>query len=251
MGHHASERAESARDVTATTLGAFSPIGPASADAALVALGEELEAAWAAEVAAYEKYRDDLSLEAEAITEVTYEATAAIVHQIETMQAATIAGLRVKARAIQWCYHDDPVDLVVDQNTTDLRIANSLIADLLAVPPAVGALPVAPDPMLTLIERWIVGNRRYDETPSDLLNDIEDERKAAEATYGAPLRELRDETPETTSRAGAAAAIEAVLDDSLAMDWSVPVLKSVLAYLRQTPGLTDAEAKRATELEKC
>lgn len=105
---------------------------PTSADAALVALGEQLEAAWAATTAADEKYRDDLSPEAEAITEASYEAAAAIVHQIETVPASTIDGLRVKARAIQWCYDIDPVDLVIDQNTTDLRIANSIIRDLLA-----------------------------------------------------------------------------------------------------------------------
>ena len=132
MGHHASERAESARDVTATTLGAFSPIGPASADAALVALGEELEAAWAATTAAYEKYRDDPSLEAGVITDVADKAAAAIVHQIEAVPASTIDGLRVKARAVQWCYDADPVDLAVDRSTTDLRLANSIIRDLLA-----------------------------------------------------------------------------------------------------------------------
>ena len=91
---------------------------------------------------------------------------------------------------------------------------------------------VSPDPMLDLIERWIDGNRRYDETPTDLLNNIETERKAAEATYGQPLRELRDRTPVTTSRAGAAAAIEAVLDDSLVMDWGNPALRSVLTFLK-------------------
>lgn len=152
MGHHASERVESARDVTATTFGAFRPIGPASADAALVALGEELEAAWAAEIAAYAQHRGDLSLAHEAITDAAHKASKAIILRIEAMAASTIDGLRVKARAVQWCYDGDPVDLVVDQSTTDLRLANSIIADLLAVPPAAGAPPVAPDPMPTLIE---------------------------------------------------------------------------------------------------
>ena len=220
-------------------------------DVELKHLGAELEDAIAAEKAIEAAYNAGQYEDEDVALDAAYANTHAIIDQIVAIPASTIEGLRIKARAIQWCYHDDPVDLVVDQNTTDLRIANSLIADLLAVPPAAVALPVAPDPMLDLIERWIDGNRRYGETPSDRLNDIEDEQKAAEATYGPPLRELRDETPETTTRAGAAAAIESVLDDNLVMDWGVPVLKSVLAYLRQAPGSTDAEAKRATELEKC
>jgi len=212
-------------------------------DVELKHLGGELEDAIAAEKAIEAAYNAGQYEDEDVALDATYASTHAIIDQIVAIPASTIEGLRIKARAIQWCYHDDPVDLVVDQNTTDLRIANSLIADLLAVPPAVGALPVAPDPMLTLIERWIDGNRRYGETPSDLLNDIEDEQKAAEATYGPPLRELRDETPETTTRAGAAAAIESVLDDNLVMDWGIPVLKSVLAYLRQAPGSKIVEAE--------
>jgi len=105
---------------------------PTSADAALLALGEQLEAAWAATTAAYEKYRDDPSLEAGVITDVADKAAAAIVHQIEAVPASTIDGLRVKARAVQWCYDADPVDLAVDRSTTDLRLANSIIRDLLA-----------------------------------------------------------------------------------------------------------------------
>jgi len=105
---------------------------PASADAALIALGEELETAWAAEIAAYAQYRGDFSLEHEAITDAAYEATKAVILRIEAVPASTMEGLRVKARAVQWCYDADPVDLAVDQSTTDLRLANSIIRDLLA-----------------------------------------------------------------------------------------------------------------------
>ena len=103
-----------------------------TADAELLALGMEFEAAWAREVALFASFGDDLTEAQGVALDRAYGAVGAVVDQIERMSARTLDGLKVKARAIQWCYHDDPVDLVVDRRTTDLVIANSIIRDLLA-----------------------------------------------------------------------------------------------------------------------
>ncbi len=121
----------SARSARATSTGS-------DADERLLRLGSQLEAAWA------EQSRLDrhfLSGEAkapekdpagDAAADAAYNRTSRIVNRIEAAQARTIAGLRVKARAIAWCHHGErPVDLM-ERPTTDVRLAQSIIADLLA-----------------------------------------------------------------------------------------------------------------------
>lgn len=99
------------------------------ADAGLLQLGRDFDAAWEAEEAERLIARETDDWDA---WEVCYASTEAIARRIETVPATTLAGFRVKARAIQWCYGDDPVNLVI-QDTVDQRIANGIVNDLLAL----------------------------------------------------------------------------------------------------------------------
>lgn len=54
-------------------------------------------------------------------------------HGVEPItRAATVDGLRVKARALAWCCHGGPPLDLADQGTTDMRLVESIIGDLLA-----------------------------------------------------------------------------------------------------------------------
>jgi hypothetical protein len=105
--------------------------GPRSApanDAPLLNLRRELEAASAA-LSAMEATASGEEFEA------AYYQTASLARVMLAHKATTIAGLQAKAVAIRWCRgEDDDEDLLVDDNkTTDLRLANSLLDDLLAI----------------------------------------------------------------------------------------------------------------------
>lgn len=104
-------------------------IAPEEADAELLQLGRDFEAAWEAEEAERLTARETDDWDA---WEVCYASTEAIARRIETVPATTLAGFRVKARAIQWCYGDDPVNLAI-QDTVDQRIANRIVTELLAL----------------------------------------------------------------------------------------------------------------------
>lgn len=96
-------------------------------DSDLLRLGEKFEALFAEEEAAriVGKETDDWSA-----WDVAYARTDSIVQQIEATPATTAEGLRIKARCIQWCYGDDPVE--IDQgNTTDVRLAQQIVQTLL------------------------------------------------------------------------------------------------------------------------
>jgi len=132
-----------------TALGAASVAAPiptlaaTSADADLIRLGRDLDAAWAVSVAAYKAaeieapdYDGPLSEAAEA----TMEAGAEIVDQIKGCTATTLSGIIVKTRAIHWCQGltepgaGDPI-LEMDEfrfpvPTTDRRILLGLLDDL-------------------------------------------------------------------------------------------------------------------------
>ena len=97
---------------------------PSHPDAVLLALGAELDARWAAERIASKTVESDEELDR------ICEHTGAIAHQIAGTPATTLAGYRVKARAISWCHDGEPVDLGDDSTAHDF--ANRLIADLLA-----------------------------------------------------------------------------------------------------------------------
>ncbi len=92
-------------------------------DAALVALGERLRAAWASESALFAREAPGPACDA------AYAASKRIVGEIEGTQATTLAGLRVKALAISWCWGGTP--FADEDATTDKRLMISLLDDLL------------------------------------------------------------------------------------------------------------------------
>lgn len=98
-------------------------------DRSILDLGREFEAAYAEEEAARMVCRDtgDWST-----WDSAYARTESIVELIEKETATTIEGLRVKARCIQWCYGDDPVDLAT-QETTDGQLATQIVNSLLKI----------------------------------------------------------------------------------------------------------------------
>lgn len=101
-------------------------------NAAMVAeLAKRFEEAWAAERAVEHLLDTAKTIEDEEPWEAANLATQKVVDEIESMKATTLEGLRLKARAVQWCHGNDTVDLRCDQDTTNLRLATSIVEDLL------------------------------------------------------------------------------------------------------------------------
>ena len=94
-------------------------------DAHLIALGRDMDRLVANEqaLAAAERWEE---------WESALEATTAVVRQIEQIQAQTVEGLKVQARAVLWCHSGDSgFSLVCDQSTTDLRLSDRILHALL------------------------------------------------------------------------------------------------------------------------
>jgi hypothetical protein len=109
--------------------------GAPSPDAKLIALGMRLEAAWAHEKSLGE-VRDDFSDDAfEAAFDAATDASGAIVDRIEELTATTLAGAKVKAKAVWWCHNGEEIndDFFSTQCTTDVRLAAGLLRDLLLI----------------------------------------------------------------------------------------------------------------------
>lgn len=102
-------------------------------DAALLLLGEELETRWALLNLVAAKSMITRDKADDAAFDEAFAATSAIVDMIEQHPVRTLDGLRVKARAVLWCQGDEIVDLIQDQDTTDVRIASSIVNALLGV----------------------------------------------------------------------------------------------------------------------
>ena len=94
-------------------------------DTELIVLGERLKAAYAAEREAFA--RDCSHEEGDAL----HKACSAIARKIEKTHATTLAGLSVKAAAIDWCCGSKP--FADDDDTTDKRLVTSLLTDLEAM----------------------------------------------------------------------------------------------------------------------
>lgn len=97
-------------------------------DAALIALGAELDRVWALEKAAAAG-PEDAACDA-------YRQTDAVVQEIAEYEATTLAGLRVKGMAWMWCRGGDFAWF--EQNglseiITDCKLERSLMRDLLTV----------------------------------------------------------------------------------------------------------------------
>ena len=116
---------------TALAVPALATAAEPHPDAELLRLGRELDAAWAHERATYARMKGSYSKEADRITQAAMLATGEIVDRIEELPATTLDGFKVKARAVSWCYDGGEVDLGF-QGTTDERLANAIIRELLA-----------------------------------------------------------------------------------------------------------------------
>jgi hypothetical protein len=88
-------------------------------DRALIQLGEKLEQAWS-----HQLRRDN---------EAAYVRVAEIVRKIASTPARSLEGMRIKARAIAWCHAGEAPIFLTENPTTDVRIAESIVADLLAI----------------------------------------------------------------------------------------------------------------------
>lgn len=114
-------------------LASISPEIPIFADADLIALGRRFELAWADQLRIESVYNqatnDDEDLGSD--FEAAYIRVSTIVKDIENVPATTVAGLYVKARAISWCWGGDQHITFSDDQTTDVRLASSIVMDLL------------------------------------------------------------------------------------------------------------------------
>jgi hypothetical protein len=104
------------------------PAAMVGLDDHLLALGRLFEVAWATE---NESFKVELS---DADAEAAMAPARSIVHQIENIPARTLEGLKVKVRAIAWCHGGEEVCILEDpDDATDVRIAGSIVRDLLAM----------------------------------------------------------------------------------------------------------------------
>jgi hypothetical protein len=111
---------------------------PASADADLLRLGRELDQAAAIEAEAFERGGESDA------GDVAAGYTGDIVHEIEFLTATTLlAGIKVKLRAIRWCFCDEPITAEElsggPEPATDMRILAGLLNDLSTIGAGAGA----------------------------------------------------------------------------------------------------------------
>lgn len=99
-------------------------------DAALLLLGEQFEAEWVAYELVVAQYHGDSSQSADDICQTGFDRCKRIVAGIECATARTVDGLRVKARAVQWCFGADVIQFGRGE-TTDVRISAQIIRALL------------------------------------------------------------------------------------------------------------------------
>lgn len=96
------------------------------ADQRLLDLGREFEALYRAENAAKPKDRMHGDWTA---WDAAYERTSKVVHRILRLRARSFAGVRVKARAVDWCHSGGFRSF--DGTTTDMKLADQIVRDLL------------------------------------------------------------------------------------------------------------------------
>ncbi len=106
------------------------------ADANLIRLLRQMLEAFEAERIA-EKLLDATGSEDDGcLVDAAYEATSRIVDEIERQRATTIAGLAVKALAVNWCSGDPvkpyPTSILPD-HCQNVRLAFGIVDDLLAM----------------------------------------------------------------------------------------------------------------------
>ena len=126
--------------IEGTVIATSLPMGAAFAadsavDSALLTLGREMERMWIAEVTALAACRSNRTQESEADADAAFDATSAIVDRIAALPARTPEGLRVKARAVAWCnaLEGGTFDIEYGEETTDVRLAMSMVRDILGM----------------------------------------------------------------------------------------------------------------------
>lgn len=70
--------------------------------------------------------------------EAANDASSTVVRQIEQLPAHTLEGLRVKARAVMWRWQWEKFETLslTEQQSTDIRLAQAIVRDLVGVPTA-------------------------------------------------------------------------------------------------------------------
>lgn len=118
----------------------FTAVAPAAAaaaphpDAELLALGAEMDAAHVRERASWAALDPAGWTEAEdAACEALAQAVVAIIDRILAAPARTLDGLKVKARAVDWCWSGEGFEPESARDTTDVRLCYSAMRDLLAL----------------------------------------------------------------------------------------------------------------------
>jgi len=105
-----------------------------SDDATLLTLGEALREAWAEEQALDARPAGSVTGAKRA---AAYDRSAALVRQIEAIQAVTVAGLKTKLFAIAWTRQGEKFgpEFLIDgrDGTTDLRLVGGLLRDLATI----------------------------------------------------------------------------------------------------------------------
>ncbi|MBO0903820.1 hypothetical protein [Jiella sonneratiae] len=87
------------------------------------------------------------------------------------------------------------------------------------------------DPIIAAIEAYKAGNAAYEAGANDVSTPEEDDALAA-STWLPAYRQLAYETPKATTRAGAAAALRAALDEGdTCDDVTAPLMRAALAWL--------------------
>lgn len=104
-------------------------------DATLLQLGDQFEAEWAKEreLWAASHLHPSPDVIGNAIAEQAEgqsDRTGELVKRIVNMPARTLEGIRIKARAIAWTHSEEPVEMDTFGETTDCRLAASILMDL-------------------------------------------------------------------------------------------------------------------------
>ena len=109
---------------------------PDDADAELLRLGEDLEASWRGMQALEKAPPPFAAAEGNDLFEIAAEKNTKLLEAVCDAPATTLAGLRVKARAVLICHAGDWRSVVADfTKTSDFRLAGSILGDLLNLQP--------------------------------------------------------------------------------------------------------------------
>jgi hypothetical protein len=110
---------------------AYSANSAPNADAELIALGVRLDEAWA-----HERSLENATHIFEDAYEAANDVSGEIVERIGKLTAITLAGAKMKAKAIWWCCSGEEIKdncfSYNDNPTTDLRLVAGLVRDLRA-----------------------------------------------------------------------------------------------------------------------